>query len=207
VTATINAADIATQGTATVTTFNPTPGGGTSNGVTFTIDAAPPLIRDTRLFCKRGTGASLLYWYPSTGTCDRVISTHADYSSPLISDTDAGSNTGYRIWDITGAATGTVYYWKITCPTGGTQTATGNFSTNNADGGTQSVGIYNAIAATNAKICYGPTTTLGTCTTNQSCGSGCNITAGIGSGLYYLQLFLDNTGIGPVNENALMCVK
>jgi len=36
-TATIQATDIASAGTATVTVFNPTPGGGTSNGATFTI--------------------------------------------------------------------------------------------------------------------------------------------------------------------------
>ena len=36
--ATITAADIATAGTATVTVFNPAPGGGSSGGLTFTID-------------------------------------------------------------------------------------------------------------------------------------------------------------------------
>jgi len=36
-TAVISAADIATGGTAKVTVFNPTPGGGTSNALTFTI--------------------------------------------------------------------------------------------------------------------------------------------------------------------------
>lgn len=40
-TATITAADIASVGTGTVTVFNPAPGGGTSNGTTFTINAAP----------------------------------------------------------------------------------------------------------------------------------------------------------------------
>jgi len=38
-TAAITAADIATAGTANVTVFNPTPGGGTSNAQTFTINA------------------------------------------------------------------------------------------------------------------------------------------------------------------------
>jgi hypothetical protein len=38
--AAITAADIATAGTATVTVFNPAPGGGTSGGLTFTITAA-----------------------------------------------------------------------------------------------------------------------------------------------------------------------
>jgi len=41
-TAAISAADISAVGTATVTVFNPTPGGGTSGPLTFTINAAPP---------------------------------------------------------------------------------------------------------------------------------------------------------------------
>jgi len=41
-TAAILAADISAVGTATVTVFNPTPGGGTSGPITFTINAAPP---------------------------------------------------------------------------------------------------------------------------------------------------------------------
>jgi trimeric autotransporter adhesin len=40
-TAQITAADLATAGTATVTTFNPSPGGGTSNNTTFTISSVP----------------------------------------------------------------------------------------------------------------------------------------------------------------------
>jgi endonuclease G, mitochondrial len=40
VTATVPAANIATAGTATVTVFNPTPGGGTSSGLTFTINSS-----------------------------------------------------------------------------------------------------------------------------------------------------------------------
>jgi photosystem II stability/assembly factor-like uncharacterized protein len=42
VTATITATDIANGGTATVTVLNPAPGGGTSNGLTFTIDNPVP---------------------------------------------------------------------------------------------------------------------------------------------------------------------
>ncbi len=40
-TAVIPATDVAAQGTATVTVFNPAPGGGTSSGATFTINQAP----------------------------------------------------------------------------------------------------------------------------------------------------------------------
>lgn len=42
VTAAIPASDIAAAGTATVTVFNPAPGGGTSNGQSFTINPPPP---------------------------------------------------------------------------------------------------------------------------------------------------------------------
>jgi hypothetical protein len=42
-TAAIPASDIATAGTAPVTVFNPAPGGGTSNALTFTINAANPV--------------------------------------------------------------------------------------------------------------------------------------------------------------------
>jgi hypothetical protein len=40
--AAIAGSDIATAGAAQVTVFNPSPGGGTSNALTFTIDPAPP---------------------------------------------------------------------------------------------------------------------------------------------------------------------
>jgi hypothetical protein len=43
-TATITAADIATGGTVAVTVFNPTPGGGTSGALTFTINNPVPVI-------------------------------------------------------------------------------------------------------------------------------------------------------------------
>ena len=45
--ASISASDIATAGTANVTVFNPTPGGGTSNALTFTI-ASPTDVGDTK---------------------------------------------------------------------------------------------------------------------------------------------------------------
>src|SRR5689334_7671656 len=41
ITASVSAADLTTAGTAQVTVFNPTPGGGTSGNASFTITAAP----------------------------------------------------------------------------------------------------------------------------------------------------------------------
>jgi hypothetical protein len=46
--ATITTADIAIAGTATVTVFNPAPGGGTSNALTFTINNPLPMIHSLR---------------------------------------------------------------------------------------------------------------------------------------------------------------
>ncbi len=48
-TAQITAADVASMGSATVTVFNPAPGGGTSNGQTFTITATNPVPATTSL--------------------------------------------------------------------------------------------------------------------------------------------------------------
>src|SRR5581483_4213013 len=43
-TATITAADIATAGTSAVTVFNPTPGGGASNALNFSINNPAPAL-------------------------------------------------------------------------------------------------------------------------------------------------------------------
>jgi hypothetical protein len=53
-TAAIPASDIATQGTAAVTVFNPTPGGGTSGSATFTIDAGTVTVVPTAYQASRG---------------------------------------------------------------------------------------------------------------------------------------------------------
>ncbi len=59
-TAAITAADIAAAGTASVTVFNPTPGGGLSNALNFTI-TAPPLARTLRVVNKNAAqGASVV---------------------------------------------------------------------------------------------------------------------------------------------------
>src|SRR5207247_1731401 len=46
-TAIVPAANVAAVGTASVTVFNPTPGGGTSNPQTFKINPPPPVITST----------------------------------------------------------------------------------------------------------------------------------------------------------------
>jgi hypothetical protein len=55
--ATISAADIAAQGSATVTVFTPAPGGGTSNAQTFTITAPPNPVPATTGLAPTSTAA------------------------------------------------------------------------------------------------------------------------------------------------------
>ena len=67
-TAAITAADIATAGTAPVTVFNPTPGGGTSGALTFTINAANPVPTLTSLSPSSATAGGSAFTLTLTGT-------------------------------------------------------------------------------------------------------------------------------------------
>ena len=66
ITATITAADIKTAGTASVTVFIPTPGGGTSGAKTFTIDNAVPGV--TKLAPSSATAGGAAFTLAVTGT-------------------------------------------------------------------------------------------------------------------------------------------
>ncbi len=57
ITAAITAADVASQGTNTVTVFNPTPGGGTSGNLTFTVNAASNPVPTTTSLSPSSTAA------------------------------------------------------------------------------------------------------------------------------------------------------
>src|SRR5204862_289456 len=56
--ASINAADIATAKTVPVTVFNPTPGGGTSNAATFTVNNPLPAISSLSPASAKAGGAA-----------------------------------------------------------------------------------------------------------------------------------------------------
>ncbi len=87
-TASIPASDISAAGTATVTVANPEPGGGISNTVSFTINAAPKpqiLVSPTTLsFGKVNTGATkqLTFTVQNTGTAPLTVQSIAK-TSPL----------------------------------------------------------------------------------------------------------------------------
>ena len=80
--ATVLAADLASQGTATVTVFNPAPGGGTSAGLTFTINEPPPTPNPNRIRLLR-MQAGFLYAPPGLDQDDPA---HPDEYGPQPAD-------------------------------------------------------------------------------------------------------------------------
>jgi hypothetical protein len=93
----IAAADIAAGGTASVTVFNPAPGGGTSAGASFTIAAPTPTIRLAQVTAKQAgsSASSLAISLPSTTTAGNLIVIGFDYdtSAAFQSITDSQGNT------------------------------------------------------------------------------------------------------------------
>src|SRR5665811_1869006 len=67
-TASIPASDIVTAGTASVTVFNPTPGGGTSNAQTFTINSPNPVPTTTSLSPSSATAGGAAFTLTVNGT-------------------------------------------------------------------------------------------------------------------------------------------
>ena len=66
-TAQVPAADIASPGTASVTVFNPTPGGGTSSPATFTINPAPAILASPASGSTLPCSSATFSWAASTG--------------------------------------------------------------------------------------------------------------------------------------------
>lgn len=106
-TAVINAADVAAAGTATVTVFNPTPGGGTSSGLTFTINNPIPTITSispTTVTAGSGaftltvngtnfvSGQSTVYWNGAARTTTFVSATQLTAAIAAADVGSAGTN-------------------------------------------------------------------------------------------------------------------
>ena len=213
VTAAINTADIAAAGTASVTIFNPTPGGGTSSPATFTINVAPPTFTRNQVFGVTSTTAMLMVRWMNTLTCDWLVSTNPDYSSPVASGTDSGG-AGIRYLRVSGLATGLVHYYKYCSDR--SVAVTGSFSTASSDTGSQTVGFRVVPAGLTgsgkARINYGTTPSLGTLSSagGVACSSGCNVSWTLGSGSYFWQLQVDLLGDGtwiPRGNISQMVVK
>jgi len=104
----ISASDIATAGTASVTVFNPPPGGGTSNALTFTIntgavdpqsialDPAGKFVYAASLGCNTGTGGyvSMYTVNPTTAALTSVGPPVSTYGYGVYADTVTVDPTG-----------------------------------------------------------------------------------------------------------------
>ena len=135
-TAMVPATDIASAGTASVTVFNPTPGGGTSGAQTFTINAASnPSPTLTMISPNSATAAGAAFTLTVTGT--NFISASVVKWNGAALTTTFGSATQLTAMvpaaDIASAGTASVTVFNPT-PGGGTssaQTFTINAATNN----------------------------------------------------------------------------
>jgi len=127
-TATITAADIATAGTATVTVTNPAPGGGTSSGQTFTIDAnVSPSIAVTSSFVNY-VGEALVpspsqsYTVAGSNLTDNIVVTaSASYELSLDNSTWSSSVT---INQSGGSVLSTTVYVRLNASTAGAVSGT-----------------------------------------------------------------------------------
>jgi hypothetical protein len=103
-TAQISAADIAAAGTASITVFNPAPGGGESNAAVFTINLPPPVVQFGALSFNtlEGAGGAEITVTRSGDTSgsarvDYEISDPLGYSPCLVSNGLAAQNCDYTI--------------------------------------------------------------------------------------------------------------
>ena len=125
-TAAILATDIASPGTASVTVFNPTPGGGTSSALTFTINAAAnnPVPTLTAFQPSSASAGGAAFTLTVTGT--NFISTSAVHWNGVALTTTFGSATqltaAVPASDIATAGTASVTVFNPT-PGGGTSTS------------------------------------------------------------------------------------
>ena len=117
-TAAITAADIATAGTASVTVFNPAPGGGASNAVSFLVGTPKkvylPLVVKSlpapvlnAIDNADGDGNYTVSWNAVVGATSYTLEEddNATFTSPTTQYNAAGTS-----WNAAGKAVGTYYY-------------------------------------------------------------------------------------------------
>ncbi len=127
----IPAADIAAAGTATVTVFSPTPGGGTSNPSTFTITYLAPVPTVTSISPSSGTAGSGNFQIVVTGTNfttdSKVRWNGLDRNTTFVSSTEVRAAINAADVAAVGSASVTVY----NAPPGGGTSANAIFTINN----------------------------------------------------------------------------
>jgi IPT/TIG domain len=104
-TATITSADISSTGTASVTIFNPTPGGGTSSAVTFTITAALPLAITTTSLPASANGKNYYFALAKSGGVPPLTWSLASGGGNLPSGLTINPSTGLISGPISGIGT------------------------------------------------------------------------------------------------------
>jgi len=127
----IPAADIAAAGTATVTVFSPTPGGGTSNPSTFTITYLAPVPTVTSISPSSGTAGAGNFQIVVTGTNfttdSKVRWNGLDRNTTFVSSTEMRGAINAADVAAVGSASVTVY----NAPPGGGTSANAIFTINN----------------------------------------------------------------------------
>jgi len=127
----ITAADIAAAGTATITAVNPSPGGGTSNPATFTINFQAPVPSLTSISPSSATAGSSNFQLTATGTNfttdSKVRWNGLDRSTTLVSSTELRASVNAADIATVGSASVTVY----NAPPGGGTSANLTFTISN----------------------------------------------------------------------------
>ncbi|HVN16952.1 MAG TPA: polysaccharide deacetylase family protein, partial [Anaerolineales bacterium] len=112
-TATISASDISTVGTANITVFNPSPGGGVSNSLTFTINPPPPGDFGKTTPSNGAINQSLntsLSWGTSTGAGSYEYCYDTSNDNACSNWISNGSSTSVLL---SGLSPATTYYWQV----------------------------------------------------------------------------------------------
>jgi subtilisin family serine protease len=121
--ATIPASDLASTGTAQVSVFTPTPGGGTSSTLTFTIDP-PATLTPSPASVSLGNSVTVSLANGFGGTTDWLALAAVGSPDTIYAQwTYVGGNVLDRVWTVTPASTG-IYEFRLYLNNGYTRAAT-----------------------------------------------------------------------------------
>jgi subtilisin family serine protease len=121
--ATIPASDLTSVGTAQISVFNPTPGGGTSSSLSFTIDP-PATLTPSSTVVSLGNTVTVSLANGFGGANDwMALATVGSADTAYAQWTYVGANVTDRVWTVTPASTGT-YEFRLYRDNGYTRAAT-----------------------------------------------------------------------------------
>lgn len=152
--------------------------------------ALVPRLEPVQVLAEPGdTFAILRYQAPSSGSCKIEVADNPSFTSPLV-NSDDGLTTRERERLVSGLATATDYYWRITCPDDpySSGPASGTFSTTTSLTGTASLWLIVGPGSSQVHVDHGATSGLGE-TVSVSCETGCTVNIpDIQEGLYYIRI-------------------